>query len=87
MKYFWGLNPKQWAKYVKVFNEKEKERVKEVDTFNYMLAKYIAYATNDPKHFPDKPFCDKDTELKPMTDSEMEKQAYRNTIKLGGVIQ
>lgn len=85
--YFWSLNPKQWAKYIKVFNEKEQARLKEVDTFNYILGKYIAYAVNDPKHYPSKPFSDRNTELKPMTDEEMEKQARRNTIKMGGVIK
>lgn len=84
--YFWSLNPKQWAKHVKVFNEKEKMRLKEVDMFNYVLGKYIAWAVNDPKHYPTKPYTDKDTDLKPMTDEEMEKQGRRNTIKMGGVI-
>ncbi len=84
--YFWTLNPKQWAKHIKVFNEKEEARLREVDTFNYILGKYIAYAVNDPKHYPDKPFTDKNTKLEPMTDEEMEKQARRNTIKMGGVI-
>lgn len=85
--YFWTLNPKQWEKYVKVFNEKEKQRFKEVDTLNYLLGKYVAYGVNDPKHYPSKPFTEKNTELKPMTDEEMEKQARRNTIKMGGVIK
>lgn len=84
--YFWSLTPKQWEKYVKVFNEKEKQRLKEVDTLNYILGKYIAYGVNDPKHYPRKPFTEKDTELKPMSDEEMERQARRNTIKMGGVI-
>lgn len=84
--YFWNLNPKQWAKHIKVFNEREQQRLKEKDLFNYMLGKYVAYAFNDPKHYPSKPFTDKDTDLKPMTDEEMEKQARRNTIKMGGVI-
>lgn len=85
--YFWMLNPKQWEKYVKVFNEKEKQRLKEVDTLNYLLGKYVAYGVNDPKHYPRKPFTEKHTDLKPMTDEEMEKQARRNTIKMGGVIK
>ena len=85
--YFWSLTPKQWEKYVKVFNEKEKQRLKEVDTLNYLLGKYVAYGVNDPKHYPSKPFTEKDTDLKPMTDEEMEKQARRNTIKMGGVIK
>lgn len=84
--YFWSLTPKQWEKYVKVFNEKETQRLKEADTFNYILAKYIGWAVNDPKHYPKEPFSEKNTDLKPMSDEEMEKQARRNTIKMGGVI-
>lgn len=85
--YFWSLNPKQWEKYVKVFNEKEKQRVKELDTLNYILGKYIGYAVNDPKHYPNNPLTEKNNNtLKVMTDEEMEKQARRNTIKMGGVI-
>lgn len=84
--YYWSLNPKQWAKHVKVFNQKEQQRLKEKDLFNYILGKYIAYAVNDPKKYPDKPFTEKNTDLKPMTDEEMERQARRNTIKMGGVI-
>lgn len=85
--YYWSLNPKQWEKYIRVFKEKEKNRLKEVDTLNYLLGKYIGFAVNDPKHYPKKPFTENDTELKPMTDEEMEKQARRNTIKMGGVIK
>lgn len=85
--YYWSLDIKQWAKYVKVFNEKETQRLKEIDTFNYILGKYIAFAVNDPKHYPNKPFTDNNTKLEPMTDEEMEKQARRNTIKMGGVIK
>lgn len=84
--YFWSLNPKQWAKHVNAFNEHEKQRLKEKDLFNFMLGKYVAYAFNDPKRYPSKPFTEKDTDLKPMTDEEMERQARRNTIKMGGVI-
>lgn len=87
LNYYWTLNPKQWAKYIKVFNEKETQRLKEVDTFNFILGKYIAFAVNDPKKYPSKPFTEKNTELEPMTDEEMEKQARRNTIKMGGVIK
>lgn len=85
--YFWSLTPKQWSKYVKVFNEKEKQRVKEMDTLNHILGQYIAYAVNDPKKYPRQPFTEIDTSLSPMTDEEMEKMARRNTIKMGGVIK
>ena len=87
LRYFWSLTPKQWEKYVKVFNEKETNRLQEIDTFNYILGKYIAYAVNDPKHYPKKPFTlEKNAHLKPMSDEEMERQARHNTIKMGGVI-
>lgn len=84
--YFWSLNPKQYAKHIEVFNKKEQLRLKEIDLFNYLLGKYIAFAFNDPKKYPSKPFLENNTDLKPMTDEEMEKQARRNTIKMGGVI-
>lgn len=87
LNYYWSLNPKQYEKHIKVFKEKEEMRFKEVDTLNYILGKYIAYAVNDPKHYPNKPFTEKNTELKPMSDEEMERQARRNTIKMGGVIK
>lgn len=84
--YYWTLNPKQFEKHIKVFNEKQNLRFREIDTLNYVLGKYIAYAVNDPKHYPNKPFTEKTTLLEPMTDEEMERQARRNTIKMGGVI-
>lgn len=83
--YFWTLTPKQWVKYVRVFNRREKERLKEADMLNYVLGKYVAFAFNDPKHYPDKPFTENDTD-KPMTDEQMEERGRRNTIKMGGVI-
>lgn len=84
--YFWSLNPKQYAKHIEAFNQKELARVKEADLLNYLLGKYIAYAFNDPKKYPSKPFLDTSAKLTPMTDEEMEKQARRNTIKMGGVM-
>ena len=84
--YYWRLTPKQYAKHIKVFNEKEQQRFKERDLLNFMLGKYIVYAFNDPKHYPSKPFAEKTAQLETMTDEEMEKQARRNTIKMGGVI-
>ena len=83
--YFWSLDVKQYTKHVRIFNEKEKRRINEMDTLNHLLGKYIAYAFNDPKHYPLNPFTEK-SDLKPMNDEEMERQGRRNTIKLGGVI-
>lgn len=88
LNYFWSLNVKEYEKHIKIYNEKQIERIKEQDSLNYMLGKYIAFAFNDPKHYPNKPFTEKDndTKLKPMSDEEMERQARHNTIKMGGVI-
>lgn len=85
--YFWSLTPKQWAKHIKVFNQKEEDRLKEADTLNFVLGKYIAYAVNNPKQYPKKPFTDKEpVELQPISDTEMEKIAMLNTRLMGGVI-
>lgn len=85
--YFWSLDVKQYMKHIKVYNQKQKQRIQEIDGLNHILGKYIAYAFNDPKHYPNEPLTYKNnTELKPMSDEEMEKQARRNTIKMGGVI-
>ena len=84
--YFWSLDVKQYIKHVRVFNEKQKERIKEIDGLNHILGQYIAYAFNDPKHYPSKPLSENNTELEPMSDEEMETRARRNTIKMGGVI-
>ena len=85
LNYFWQLTPKQWEKHITIFKQKEEQRLKEKDMFNYVLGKYIGWAVNDPKHYPKEPFTEKNT-LNPMTDEEMERQARHNTIKMGGVI-
>lgn len=54
---------------------------------NYLLGKYIAFAFNDPKHYPKKAFTDNEEKtLKPISDDEMEKMAKYNTVMMGGVI-
>ena len=89
MDYFWKLNPKQFNKYVKVYSQKTKEQAQQTDRFNYMLGQYIAFAFNDPKKYPKKPFLEevqqeqKDDE---MSADEMEKMAKFNTVKKGGKI-
>lgn len=74
-----------------MFQEREKERIQEIDYMNYLLGKYIGYAVNDPKKYPRKPFLDK-IELeqkKPrvMSSSDMERIARANTLKLGGELK
>ncbi len=83
--YFWSLNPKQFEKYIKIYEKKEKNRIIEKDMFNHMLGKYISFAFNDPKHYPDKNFLSIEEKIE-MTDDEMEKMARKNTIAMGGAI-
>ena len=63
-----------------------------MDLNNYNLGKYIAYAVNDPKKYPKKPFLyNIDVKKKKigedvMSDEEMEKMMRLNTKLLGGKI-
>lgn len=84
--YFWSLNPKQWKKHIEVFEKKEKERIQDQDYLNFLLGQYIGIAFNDPKEYPKIPFTAQSTKKKEMTDDEMERQALRNTMIMGGVI-
>lgn len=83
--YFWLLNVKQFQKHIRIFNEKEKERIEEKDRLNHILANYIGFAVNDPKHFPKEPYLGKKKTVL-MDDNEMERMARINTLKQGGVI-
>ncbi len=84
--YFWSLNPKQYAKHCKAFISAENKRIKEQDALNHMLGKYISIGVNNPKDYPTRPYMDTSNDLAPMSDEQMEQQARRNTIKLGGAI-
>lgn len=84
MEEYWNLNGKQFDKYLKVYREKEENRIKEQDYMNFLLGKYIAYAFNNPKKYPNKPFLHNMGKKKTMTDEEMEREALKNTILMGG---
>ena len=85
--YFWSLDVKQYAKHVRIYNQKEKERLKEQDYMNHLLGKYISFAVNEPSQYPNKPFLAEEEKHTDMTVSEMERQAKINTVLLGGVIK
>lgn len=85
------MTPRQFQKYIDIFVKKEKTRAIESDLNNYNLGKYIAYAVNEPKKYPRKPFLyreieslDQKKEKKVMTGVEMERLVRRNNIILGG---
>lgn len=84
--YFWSLTPKQFEKHLEVYAENEKKRITEKDMLNHLLGKYISFAFHKPADYPDRSFLDTSQTLVEMTDEEMERQAKRNTIKMGGVI-
>ncbi len=84
LNYFWDLTPKQFKKHLDVFVERKKEEAREVDAQNYLLGKYMAYAVNDPKSYPEKPFMtEKRQEI--MTDEEMERMAIRLNKKFNAI--
>lgn len=88
---YWNkIDPAQFEKYIKVYQEKAKERAIEQDMQNYNLARYIAIGVNDPKKFPREPYLAKELKEeddKVMTAIEMEKVAESMTYKLGGIIK
>ena len=85
MSEYWNMNRKQYDKYSKVFEKKIEDELVRSDVLNHALGRYIAIAFHDPKKYPEKPFSYKE-EQKDMTDDEMEKQAMRITMALGGKV-
>lgn len=85
---YWTLTPNQLNKYVNVYNKKQKQEIEKIDSLNYLLGKYIAFAFNDCKHYPKKPFLAEETKPSDllMTAEEMERQVRFNVIKLGGKV-
>lgn len=95
LKDYWEISPKQFEKYIDVYIEKEKERLKEEDFISFNLGKYIAYGVNEPKKYPNKPFLEDKIKLKAeevnetkvMSIEEMKEVMRKNTLILGGTIK
>lgn len=87
MKEYWEMQPIKFEKYINAYVEQKEREAEEIDIANYNLGKYIAYAVNDPKKYPKKPFLHKQKAKKEMTDEEMDKVMRETTIKLGGTIK
>ncbi len=83
--YFWSLTPKQFQKYINVYEKREERRLKEKDMLNHILGKYIAFAYNDPKKYPEEPFTSSVNNTE-MNDDDMERVAMKITAKMGGVV-
>lgn len=90
---YWNITPTQFKKHYEVYIRKEKMRAKEQDISNFYLGRYVMFAFNSPKKYPNKPFLDTITDETneknetPMTDVEMERVMRKNTLILGGKIQ
>lgn len=83
MEEYWNLNPNQFQKYINVYKSKTEHELQEKDYLNYLLGHYITYSFNNPKKYPKKPFLSKLTK-KNMTDEDMEREAWKTTILMGG---
>ena len=87
MEKYWEISPKMFLKYLEVYKQLEENRAREMDYNNFNLGKYVAYAVNDPKKYPKKPFLyEEPEEKKVMTNEEMDRIMKRNTIILGGTV-
>ena len=73
---YWNLNGRQLEKHLEAYKKRKEEHLKEQDFLNHLLGRYIAYAFNDPKKYPKKPFLEK-TNKHAMTDEEMEREAMK----------
>ena len=88
MERYWETTPKEFYRYLEIYKKVEENRARVMDYDNFNLGKYIAFAVNDPKKYPKKPFLwGSETEEKVMTNEEMERVMRLNTIKLGGTVK
>jgi hypothetical protein len=87
LKTFWELTPKEFDKYVKAYQKRRENEIRDRDFTNYLLGKYIGIAVNDPKKYPKKPLLFKEEKKEEvMSDEEMRKIMMANTLSLGGKI-
>lgn len=88
---YWHMTPKLFNKYCNARKTENENRVKEIDSLNWVLGKYISYAVNKPEKYPSKPYLSgkQESKLDPskvMSGEEMERMIKRNNIILGGKV-
>ena len=49
------MTPKEAKKYFSAYAKRADQEMKKMDVANFILGKYIMYAVNDPKHYPEHP--------------------------------
>lgn len=84
---YWDeLTPNRYKALLEAYIQKEKNRAKEIDLFNYYLGRYVMHAFHDPKKYPKKPFLQESELSKEMSSSDMAARARMITRALGGTI-
>jgi len=74
MDQYWHMTPILFEKYCSVRKRENENRVRENDSLNWILGKYISYAVNKPEKYPSKPYLTETVEPKVMTGEEMERR-------------
>lgn len=64
------MTPAEGKKYFSAHAKKTDQELKKMDVANFILGKYIMYAVNDPKKYPDKPITQEPTEDTTTDDAE-----------------
>lgn len=79
------MTPKLLQKYTKAYTR----RLQDIDRLNHGLGQYVAMGVNNPKKYPKEPFMQdkKQSELKDMSDTQMQEEAKRIAIMFGGEIK
>lgn len=80
------MTPKQLEQYRDAHLNLEKQRIRKQDFLNHVLGQYMGIALNEPKNYPNQPKLSQTQENVDMSDEDMERQARRNTIRMGGKI-
>ena len=57
------MTPAEAVKYFSAYSKKVEQEIKKIDVTNFILGKYVMYAVNDPKKYPDKPLTQEDVEI------------------------
>lgn len=58
MAFYWGLDPKRYARIQKAYKKRKQHEIEEKDYLNWIAGKYNSYAYHSPKKYPDKPFLE-----------------------------
>lgn len=82
------MTPKIYNLYREEYLKTEKAKFRQADYLNHVLGSYISIGVNEPKKYPKQPQLAENNigDLPEMTDEQMERQARRNTIRMGGTI-